>query len=596
VIEQVYRDAHAELEAGRPDLAEAMLRRALQKMPSHPDLNGLMGMALRRLGRFPQAEFHFQRAIAAAPQHGPFHNNYGNLLLETGRLAEARRAFETARRVTPGDASPCMGMCSACIGLGDYEAAIEAGRRGVALAPGHPRALANLGAALVSGGLIEEAVQYHRAAIEADPDGGYFVPGYLATLHYDETLTPEVVEREHRRVGPRVLAEFKGEVEADGVWSPEVTREPERRLRVGYLSSDFRSHSCAMFIEPIIERHDRSRFEVRCYFNGEADGETPRIKAKADQWRSVQGMGDVDLVALLRAEKLDVLVELNGHTEGGRLEVVARRVAPVQVTYLGYPNITGVPNIDARLVDAITDPAAVGDGVNERLGAEALWRLPRCFVCFRPREDAPVPIVADSSRPVRFGSFNAGFKTSRSSLRLWGRAVATVPGAVLVLKNKQLADEGVRRRTLATLAEVGLVPERVTLLPATKGVVEHLASYGQMDIALDCFPYNGTTTTCEALWMGVPVVVRRGAAHVSRVGESLLTAVGLPELIAADDDEFVRVAAELAGDRARLAVLRAGLRERMRASPLCDQAGMTAAFEGALRGMWRVWCGTGATG
>lgn len=581
MIEQWYQQALAHVDAARPDLAEPLLRKVLQKLPRNPEVNATMGLVLRRLKRYPQSEFHFQCALAAEPANAVYLNNYGNLLLETLRLVEARSCFERALAQTPDDPPPLLGLCTACIGLGDYEAAIVAGRRGVEVAPGHPRALANLGAALVNACLIQEAVPVHRAATEAAPESGFFVPGYLATLHYDETLEPSFVAAEHRRLAPRLLPPGAAE-DPQGVALSRTPRDAGKRLRVGYLSSDFRSHSCAMFIEPILEHHERAAVEVRCYFTGEADSETARIKRKADRWLSVAGQSDDQLVATLRAERLDILVELNGHTEGSRLEALSRRVAPVQATYLGYPNTTGVPNIDYRIVDAITDPA----GPQDADASEKLVRLDRCFLCFRPRDDAPPVASVDAQRPVRFGSFNAGFKVSTDSLRTWGRVVAATPGSVLVLKNKHLGDAGVRTRLLAVLAQAGVSADRVELLPSVPGVAEHLSLYAQVDIALDCWPYNGTTTTCEALWMGVPVIGLRGRAHVSRVGESLLGTVGLSDLVAGDADEFVQVATRLAADRGRLATLRSTLRDRVRASPLCDAAGMARAMERAMRAMW----------
>jgi predicted O-linked N-acetylglucosamine transferase (SPINDLY family) len=345
-----------------------------------------------------------------------------------------------------------------------------------------------------------------------------------------------------------------------------VDRDPERRLRVGYLSADLREHAVAYFLEAILEGHDRRAVEVVVFHIGAGDEATKRMRGKADTWLPLFPCPDEQLLGAMRAEGVDILVELAGHTASNRLPVVARRAAPVQVTYIGYPNTTGVPGIDYRIIDAATDPPG-----GERWATERLVRLDPCFLCYRAAESAPPVAPRPSSGPVMFGSFNNLAKLSPQTADLWSRVVRAVPGSKLVLKGKALADESIAARFHERFASRGIGPERLEFLQHTPATGEHLGAYAKVDIALDPFPYSGTTTTCEAMWMGVPVVTMEGSRHSSRVGVSLLRTVGLPELIAKTPDEYVADRDGAGGDRDRSTQLRASLRDRVRASPLCDE-------------------------
>jgi predicted O-linked N-acetylglucosamine transferase (SPINDLY family) len=336
---------------------------------------------------------------------------------------------------------------------------------------------------------------------------------------------------------------------------------------VGLLSSDLRAHSVGFFVQSLA-MHAPPGMELVAFSGAPkawADGVTDRIRSRCRRWHEVSSMDDATLDALIRTERVDVLLELAGHTTGHRLAAIARKPAPVIVTAIGYPDTTGLPAVDARLVDAITDPVGTENRCSERL-----VRLDPCFLCYTPPDEAPEPRMPAADAPFTFGSFNNASKIGPRTAQAWSRALAAVPGSRLLLKSAGLADRVTRGTLLQALATAGIDPMRVETLDLAAGRREHLEAYARVHVALDTTPYNGTTTTCEALWMGVPVVTTLGDRHAARVSASLLRAAGFPEWIAEDEAAFARVAADLASDRSRLTTLRASMRERLRASALLD--------------------------
>jgi predicted O-linked N-acetylglucosamine transferase (SPINDLY family) len=361
--------------------------------------------------------------------------------------------------------------------------------------------------------------------------------------------------------------------------------DPDRRLRIGYLSADFRDHSVSRFLLPLFRNHNHEAYEIVCYSDVvKCDQVTDRLRALADRWNDTFGQTDERLADKVREDKIDILVDLAGHTAGNRLMVFARRAAPVQVTYLGYPASTGMSEMDYRLTDSFADPP----GQTESLHSETLWRLPVCNWCYEEPESAPEVRTLPADRPIRFGTFNNLAKVSSPIMDLWAAILIAMPSSRLVIKSQGVAEESVRRRINQCFMSRGLQPDRLELRGHEPIFTSHLEAYNQLDIALDTFPYHGTTTTCEALWMGVPVVTLAGSAHVSRVGVSLLSCVDLPDLVAKSPEEYVSIAVGLAKDLPRLAELRRTLRLRMRASPLMDGARFARDIESAYRQMWRA--------
>jgi predicted O-linked N-acetylglucosamine transferase (SPINDLY family) len=363
-----------------------------------------------------------------------------------------------------------------------------------------------------------------------------------------------------------------------------------RRLRLGYLSSDFREHSVASFIEPLLRNHDRARFEVYCYSDlPTPDATTQQIRREADAWRDITKLNDAEAARLVREDHIDILFDLAGHTGNNRLGIFAAQPALVQIAYLGYPNTTGLHTVAYRITDTVADPPG-----KEAYYSERLLHLDGCFLCYQPLSGAPdvAPLPALSNGYVTFGSFNNYSKLNANVLEVWAEVLRQIPGSRLLLKCPALTDEAIRARVLAHFRTLGIEDNRLELLGHTRTRAEHLAVYGRVDIALDTFFYNGTTTTCEALWMGVPVLSLMGRRHAGRVGASLLTTVGLTDWLVDTTEAYVSAARHHAGDFAALGQLRASLRGQVQASMLCDAHAFARRFEAALL---RVIEGTGKT-
>ncbi len=319
---------------------------------------------------------------------------------------------------------------------------------------------------------------------------------------------------------------------------PRVDTTPDRPLVIGVLSADLRTHSVAFFAEPLL-RHVPSWATLKVFSLAATPNDqlTRRFQGLANQWIDAKAMDDVALNKAIRAQQIDVLIELQGHTGGNRLLALADKPAPVIITALGYPNTTGLPSIDWRLVDSITDPPG-----SESLCTERLLRLDPCFLCYSPPTDAPEPALPPPSAPLTFGSFNALSKISAATIELWARVLAAVPDSRLLLKTHALSDPSARNNLMERLADAGISRDRVDVVPHTPTIREHLEVYSRIHVALDTTPYNGTTTTCEALWLGVPVVCLAGDRHASRVSASLLAAIGRPDLVARSKDDYVATA------------------------------------------------------
>jgi predicted O-linked N-acetylglucosamine transferase (SPINDLY family) len=418
---------------------------------------------------------------------------------------------------------------------------------------------------------IPEALAAYRTALALAPESPSIFSGLLFFSHYLAPADPAGLLELHRRYGEMMRRTRPPRAAAD-----PGAPDPGRRIRVGYVSPNFSRHSVGYFIAPVIAAHDRRQFEVFCYYTPRlSDDATARIRASADGWRDVATASDDALEALIRADGIDVLVDLAGHCKGNRLAVFARKPAALQLTWLGYPDTTGLDAIDVRITDGIADPAPGADARH----TERLWRMDGTFLAYDPPRDSPGVAARRADAPVAFGSFNHAAKLNEPTIALWAEILARVPDARLILKSGLLDRADTRDRVLERFERNGVAVARIEVEGWRPDRGSHLALYGEVDIALDTYPYNGTTTTCEALWMGVPVVSRAGDVHMSRVGASLLRGAGLGELVAESDAQYVELAVALAGDAARRARLRASLRERLRASPLLDHAGFTRQLE-----------------
>ncbi|PTY02891.1 hypothetical protein DB347_23405 [Opitutaceae bacterium EW11] len=605
------------LDRGDAAEAESFFARACDVLPKVAPYRLNRARALRALGRLDQAEHELRQAIALQPALAEAHQLLGNILKAQRRYADAVPFLRESARLTPQDAVAWLNLGVACLELEQEQDALAAFRRAVELAPGradawnvlghalftfgqatearkalekaislqpsYPAAHDNLGRVARAQGEPDEAVREFRAAMAGNQHAGT-QSNLLFALHFSPQLTPERIAAEHFSWASSVPAAVVP------LWE-ERDFSPERKLRVGFVSPDFVHHAVSYFFEPLLRQRPRDAWEAICYSTAkQTDYVTERLKGCSDGWRDISGMDDAAADALVRRDNIDILIDLAGHTANNRLLLFARRPAPLQATWLGYPNTTGLPTIDYRLTDEVSDPT----GKTEALHSEKLLRLPRGFSCYLPPEESPSvnPLPALESGVVTFGCFNQFAKVNADVITIWSALLRTLPKARLLLRSQVLGDAPTAEAVRQRFAARGVRPEQLVLSGERLSVEKHLRAYHAVDIALDPFPYNGATTTCEALWMGVPAVTLAGASHVSRVGASFLTQIGAPEWIAPSPDAYIAIAQKLAGDLSALADVRAGLRDRMLRSPLCDAKGFASDFTAVLRQIWRERCGS----
>ncbi|MBK9188155.1 MAG: hypothetical protein IPM33_04285 [Phycisphaerales bacterium] len=576
--------ARSLLLAGKAEQARLLGVRLLKSDTADPHVADLMAQIFIHLRQSEQALHYARRATELAPGDLGFMHNLGVTLLTLQRADEAAAILGAILEKDPRQGSSRLAYLSALLQQRQHARIIQVCEEGRRLHPGNPVFEGVRASALLSQGLADESYEALRSMLAHNAQEPGLRNTLAQTSNYVPGLTPAQIFAEHKAYGD--LLERMWPATRRTFTNP---RDPEKRLRVGILSPDLRTHSVAFFIEPFVQGHDRAGFELIAYqTNRTEDAVTVRLRKGFGAWHDCSALGDEALIGRLLADKLDVLIELSGHMQAHRLPVMHMRAAPVQATYIGYPNTTGVRAMDARFVDSITDPAGEADAC----ASERLVRLDPCFLCYRPPADAPKPAMPRGDGPVTFGSFNALQKINPPLVHLWARVLQAVPGSVLLLKSWNLADRGSWAEFTRRFTDAGIDETRLQLCEPIAGIAEHLAAYSRVDVALDTFPYHGTTTTCEALWMGVPVVTLAGDRHASRVGASLLHAAGLPDLVAKDEEAYVHIATSLAGHATRRAHLRATLRDDLRAGPLCDEASYCRRLESALRGLWRQWCQT----
>jgi predicted O-linked N-acetylglucosamine transferase (SPINDLY family) len=609
-----------ELQRARPEAALPFLKRAAVLSPRNASYLNTLGVAHWRLRKERRAVSCFGTAVRLEPGMTVAWRHLGIVLMAQRRFADAARALRRAAVLDPQHALTWTEMGRALLEIGSYREAVRSLENALALEQTCPRALAllgqtslalrrfreaedasrrsvkiderqawvwnNLGATLFLQGRLEEATRSFERAVGLDPNLPSAQSSLLAIQNYS-LADPETVFEKHRDWGMSVeRATFLRRVRSrpDG--------DVPRRLRLGYVSSEFNSCPVSKFIEPILACHDRSRFDVYCYANlRRRDEVTARLRSRAHVWREIHRLDDEEVCSLIASDEIDILVDLAGHTRDNRLRVFARKPAPIQVTYLGYPNTTGLSRIDYRLTDAFADPV----GSTERLHTERLFRLEPGFLCYQPPGDAPPPELLPAFRRgrVTFGCFALMAKIHDDAITAWASILERVPGSRLILKSYPLWDEGVRELVLERFRRLGIPSHRLELRPYARLRSDHYRSYHEIDLALDTFPYNGTATTCDALWMGVPVLTLAGRTHLSRVGGSLLRRMGLDCLITYSWEHYVDRAVQLSQELARLSRLRSGLRSRVTAAGLTSGERLTRVLEDGYREMWRRRCEPG---
>lgn len=567
--------AQEHLEAGRIAQAVAVLQQHVQRTPRDARGLALLAVVLAAAGQRDRALYAAQRALAMAPDDPEVPQLYAGAMLALGNQEAAESAYRAVLSRDPNRADTVLGLATL---LAMRDAHVEVEALCANLLRAHPNAAPAsvlLAGARLGRGDAHSALAIADAALELAPEDHDLLFARAGILNSVDTAEPALIAEAHRRIG-RAKAAAAGA--GGGPMAPLPARNRRGPIRLGLVSSDLRRHPVATFLGPLLQALDRGRVEVVAFNNHtDADEVTARLRTTCAAWHDIHALSDTQASDLIRREHIDVLLDLNGLTAGERLGVFALRPAPVQATWLGYPNTTGLPGMDARLVDALTDPPGSDGYCTERL-----VRLDGCFVCYGPPTDAPEPAQRPAGAPVVFGSFNALHKLSPSAVALWARIVNQVPGSRLLMKAAALGEEPTRAQVAARFAAAGLPAERLELLGWV--ATSPLRLYERVDVALDTFPYNGTTTTCEALWMGVPVVAMTGRTHAGRVGTSLLTHAGLGDLVSPDMEHYADLAVALAHDAPRRATLRSALRQRVRSS-IADSAAFARRFENALESL-----------
>jgi predicted O-linked N-acetylglucosamine transferase (SPINDLY family) len=617
VIKQVLQSAWQFHQQGQAAQAESMCRQVLREHPQHTDALYLLGLVLSENGKLREALEFMQRAIASgsarkedlaraynnvatilftlgrhaealeavgnalarAPDMADAHHNMGKILCALGRLEEAIAAHRQAVALRPNFPEGFNDLGIACQASGRVDDAVAAYKQAILLQPNSGGALCNLGNVLKEMGQLEQAIQTYRQAVSARPDLPDPHSNLVFAMNYSIHQDPVALREELGRWNLRheePLAGFRQPFMND--------RSPDRRLRVGYVSPNFRDHCQAFFMVPLLRNHDREQFEVFCFSDvGRSDHITDQLRVSADVWRDTSALSHQQVVEQIRQDKIDVLVDLTMHMSNNRLQVFARKPAPVQICWLAYPGSTGITGMDYRLTDPFLDPPG-----NEQFYSEESLQLPDSFWCYDPLTDEPTvnDLPAKRSGHVTFGCFNNFFKINDPLLRLWAQILTRVPKSRLILLSPQGSH---RERTLEVFRRNGVEPERVEFVRHQKRA-KYLELYHRIDIALDSYPCNGHTTSLDALWMGVVVITLVGSTAISRAGWCQLSNLKLTEHAAHTSEQYVEIGSALASDLDRLAALRSTLRQRISSSPLMDQSRFARSIEAAYRDAWRRWC------
>lgn len=588
---QMYSNRGVALQAlERLDEAIGSYRDAIALDPSFSDAHYNLGLLYKTRGLYDEAVASFETVLSLNAGNADALNNTGAVLRDMGRPEDAIACYRRALAINPNFAGAYNNMGVAYKDLGRAEEAIACYRRAIELLPDGPAvavAYVNLGNAMGDLGRIEDAATLLRKALAHKPDDGDGYSSLLFYMAFQSVLPPEVyldLARgwENACLDPRHRAEAARR---------RFDRRPlrGRRLRLGYLSGDYREHAVGSFLKSIFSLHDRERVELFAYStSGRRDGATESYRRLSDHWVSLVGLQDDAAARRIDADGIDVLIDLSGHTAHNRIGIFAHRAAPVQAHYLGFWASTGITEMDYWIADAILIPPELDPHYSEQV-----WRLPRVWVAYEGSDKAPLPAWKPDERGfVWLGSFNNLAKINAPTLALWAKILVALPEGRLLLKTKDLADAGNRHRVLDALAAGGVAPERIELRDsgATLDWPSHMAYYDRLDMALDPIGgVGGGTTTCDALWMSVPLVTLEGERMASRMTTSMLHAIGHPEWIARSEDEYVRKVVALARDAGRRRLVRATLREEVARSPLCDARGLTRSLEEAYFAMFERW-------
>ena len=567
---------------GSLDEAIAAFREAIRLNPDFVHAYNNLGVVLSSKGLIDDAIAMYLEAIRLDPNSGVAYCNLGRGFFDKGMVDEAIKTYRKSIQLSPKSLETWGNLGNALRAAGLLDDALAAHQEALRIRPDHPETLGNIGNVLRYQGLLAEATASYRRAVELNPRSPSLHSSFVFALHYDEQSDPQTLLRESVKWAERHAYPLKRFI-------PTHTNErsPERRLKIGYVSPDFHEHPVGRYLFPLLAGHDAERFEIFCYSDVVCpDALTQRMRGYAHQWRQTVGVSHQRLAEQIYRDGIDILIDLTAHTAEGRLLVFARKPAPVQATYLAYPGTTGLDTIDYRITDPYIDPP----GVTDEDYSERSLRLPETFWCYEPGVESSVSsLPAASAGFITFGCLNNFAKINSSGLRLWCALLKKVANSRLLLHARE---GGHRERVRQVLSEFGIDCERVDFVGKVS-LREYMEEYHRIDIGLDPFPYVGGTTTCDALWMGVPVVTLKGRTAVGRTGVSVLMNVGLPKLIAETLEQYEQIATTLAGDVERLGHIRSMLREQMKASPLMNAVAFVRNMEAAYRRIWVKWCSSG---
>ncbi|MDO8653799.1 MAG: tetratricopeptide repeat protein [Undibacterium sp.] len=582
-IDTTFQKAIGHHQNGELQDAERLYRVILQEQPNHAETNHNLGILAVQVGQIVAALPHLRMALEASPHVHQHWMSFVDTLIRVGQPDTAQKVLiQGLQQGLPDYVNAHYNLGITFYEQRRYSDAIASYHRALEIEPEHVKTLNNLGEALSALGASDEAIACFEKALENKPDYLNAYHNLLLRMQYSILPTQREVFARHTGFAETFEAPLKAS------WHcPSNTRTFDKRLKIGYVSADFRNHAVATFIEPVLANHDKSAFEIFCYFNdSRQDKVTERIQIYVDHWFCCLGISDEELAERIRSDGIDILIDLSGHTAGNRLLTFAHKPAPVQLTYLGYPGTTGLSAMDYRITDLYADPHG-----SEQYYSEKLLRLPNSLCCFRPVIDMPeiMPLPALVNEFITFGSFNNSSKIDQSTISLWTEILIALPSSRLLMTT---TPEGERRESIAKKFEdAGVARNRITFRETVPSHEFHQL-FQLADIALDPLLITGGTTTCESLWMGVPVIVLVGQRFIHRVGYSFLSSAGLSHFGALTKEEYVRIALETAADIPRLAKLRDSMRAQITASPLMDQARFTCHFEKALRDAWKNWCNT----
>lgn len=596
--------------------AVELLQKARKLNTDSIECRMFLGMALADLGRHAEAEPHLVRALKTSPHMAEMWENLARCQRALGLPYEALESLGKFAQIQPSNATAHELLGELAAVVNGFAAAEPHFHKATEIDPGMAIAWSNLGLSLLEKtGHIAEGMECLEKALRLDPflvaassaralglqrlyktedsldlqnsilwmepQNARVLSARNMLLNYLPNQDRQTVFEAHKEFGA-LFAKDESQV----FFNPQ---EPDKKLRVGFISPDLRHHSVAFFLKPLLQNLDPSRVQTLLYHcHHTEDTSSAALRKLASKWTNLNGLEDDTAATLIKRDAPDILIDLAGHSAMNRLPLLAPGLAPVQISYLGYPNTTGVQAITHRLVDEITDPSDHAD----TFATEKLIRFSPCAWAYEAPSDAPSPAMPDENAPITFGSFNNFLKVTDETLAVWAKILTRVPASRLFIKSVYLDDPEVRKNVLERITTAGIAEDRVEITGFFAATQDHLAAYNRVDVALDTFPYNGTTTTCEALWMGVPVVSLIGDRHAARVGLSLLTAIGHAEWAAENENAYIEKAVTLAQDRALRSQLRKSLRDEVAESILCDHAGQAARFETALRQIWSEWCST----